>query len=94
MPRFVGAFAKEFPKVKLIVDEYKTEEIIQLLRKDQIDAGLLVTPLYEKDILEKPLFYEKFFAYFSKDHEKLSKKQVSEFDLEEDTMWLLSLIHI
>ncbi len=93
IPRFVSHFAQHFPKVKLIIDEYKTDEIIQMLRNDQVDAGLLVTPLNEKDITEKTLFYEKFFAYFSKGHPKLQKKSVSEFDLEQDNMWLLGEGH-
>ncbi len=88
-PLFLKRFYECYPDVNLTIDEYKTEEIISLLTNDQIDAGLLVTPLNEHAISEHPIFYEKFSVYFSEGHELLKKEKLLEFDLDENKIWLL-----
>jgi LysR family transcriptional regulator, hydrogen peroxide-inducible genes activator len=44
-------------------------------------------------IVEKPMFYEKFFAYLSKDHQLLKKDKLTVQDLESDDMWMLQQGH-
>ena len=51
IPLFASKFNSKYPKVKLIIEERKTEEIIDLLASDLIDAGLLVTPLKNDKII-------------------------------------------
>jgi LysR family hydrogen peroxide-inducible transcriptional activator len=63
LPRFVGNFINTYPNVQLHVQELLTDQILDALKKDQIDAGLLVTPIHNNDITIKPLFYEKFVLY-------------------------------
>lgn len=75
IPLFVGEFSKNNPKVNLKINEYKTEDIVKLLINDEIDAGLLVTPLEDERIIERHLFYEPFHIYVSEDH-YLSKKKI------------------
>jgi LysR family hydrogen peroxide-inducible transcriptional activator len=89
LPLFVDAFAKEYPAVDLHIDELKTEEIILALREDRIDAGLLATPLGEKGLRERPLFYEPFYAYCAPGHPLLKRKKLRETDLEPHGLWLL-----
>jgi len=45
---------KAFPKIKLFVEEMKTADMIEALRKDRIDVGIAATPLEERGIVEKP----------------------------------------
>ncbi|TNE98659.1 MAG: LysR family transcriptional regulator, partial [Deltaproteobacteria bacterium] len=45
IPLFAKKFSMTYPKVELIIEERKTEEIIKLLDEDKIDVGLLVTLL-------------------------------------------------
>ena len=59
-------FSKEFPKVKLKINEYKTEDIISLLVNDEIDAGLLVTPPDDTRLIERHLFLNPFTPMFQK----------------------------
>lgn len=93
IPMFVVEFSKKYPKVNLKINEYKTEDIIKLLVDDEIDAGLLVTPLEDKRLLERHLFFEPFYAYISQEHSLSKKKQVSEADLNLDGLWLLEEGH-
>src|SRR5690554_5281389 len=90
---FVGGFLEKFPKVQLQVEEMVTEEIIKRLKNDELDLGIVVTPLGEQGILEKPLFYERFYAYFSKDHPYLEKEAILAEELLQTDLWILQQGH-
>lgn len=45
LPRFTGELKAKYPKVKIKVEELVTERIEDLLKKDMLDVGILVTPL-------------------------------------------------
>ena len=45
LPMFLNNFTKKYPKVKLIIEELTTEEIIKKLSDNHLDAGLAATPL-------------------------------------------------
>lgn len=64
---------KKYPLVNLIIEELQTQQIINRLNDDQLDAGLLVTPLNVPGIIEKPLFRDPFLVYLSPKHPLLSK---------------------
>jgi len=89
LPLFIEDFSKNHPKVQLFIDELKTETIVELLHEDKLDAGLLATPLHETGLREKPICYEPFFLYVSKDHPLHARKRIREDDLNGDEMWLL-----
>ncbi|NCN40882.1 LysR family transcriptional regulator, partial [bacterium] len=93
LPLFIESFSKRFPDVSLIVSENKTEDILRLLQDDELDAGLLVTPLYNSSFIERVLFYEDFFLFVAKGHELASRKVIQENDLEHHSVWLLEEGH-
>jgi LysR family transcriptional regulator, hydrogen peroxide-inducible genes activator len=91
LPLFVKAFAKKYPLINLFISEQTTDNIIQLLKAGNLDAGILATPLAETFIDKIVLFYESFFVYCSKDHPLLKKKQLKLQDLNpHHDLWLLS----
>lgn len=93
IPLFAGDFIKKYPDVNLTIEEFKTEEIIELLNKDEIDAGLLVTPIQGENFIERVLFHEPFSVFASKDHELLKKVKVKDKDLDTRDVWLLNEGH-
>jgi len=85
LPRFIPEFTRKYPKIHLKVEELKTEDMIEALRSDRIDVGIAATPLEEKGILEKPLYYEPFMAFVPEYH-RFNKDQfllASELDASE-----------
>ncbi len=90
---FVRKFLEKYPNVKLEVREMVTEEIVRKLKNDEIDLGIIVTPVDESGIVEKPMFYEKFYAYFSQNHPLLDKKEVKVSDLKGEDLWVLQQGH-
>ncbi|MGB0453026.1 MAG: LysR substrate-binding domain-containing protein [Bacteriovoracaceae bacterium] len=93
VPLFAKDFAKHYPRVTLKIEEYKTEDIIKRLGNDEIDCGLLVTPLYDDSIIERSLFFESFHIFASKDHPYLKKQKINESELNYDDLWLLNEGH-
>ncbi len=91
--RFVRNFLEKYPKVNLNVQEMITEEIISKLKNDELDLGIVVTPLSEPGISEKPVFYEKFFAYISDAHPALASPLFDPSKISKDDFWVLQQGH-
>ncbi|RPD38069.1 hydrogen peroxide-inducible genes activator [Chitinophaga barathri] len=93
LPRVLTSFMKKYPKVKLEVWEYSTEQIILLLRQEQLDCGLLATPLHNQHLEEHPLFYENFVIFTAKSNKLSDKKLIQPEDLETKDIWVLNEGH-
>ncbi len=93
IPRFVDHFATSFPEVQLTIEELQTEAIVDRLRQERLDAGVLVTPLNSPSIHEIQLFYEPFVCYLSENHVLNSRNSVKESELQKNDVWLLSQGH-
>jgi len=90
LPLFIKSFLKNYPNIYLKIGEYTTKIMIEKLRRGQLDAGILVTPLHNVHIKETPLFYETFFVYSSYD---FKKKYLLPEDLNPNELWLLEEGH-
>jgi len=90
LPVFIGRYKEEYPDIQIRVTEATTENIIKLLNKDLIDVGILVTPLQEEKIIEKPVFYEEMLIYANSLHPLHKKKEVTLQDIATPELWLLS----
>ncbi len=88
-PYFLGHFAKKYPKIQLQIEELKTENILRALKNNELDVGLLATPLKEPQLIEKPIYYEDFMVYINASHPLSKKKIVNEHDLDGSDLWLL-----
>ena len=91
--RFIGKFAIQHPKLNLTISEMTTPEIIKALNRDEIDAGILATPLDDSSLDERPLYYEPFYVYSSKSHPLSKLKAIDEDELPSSDVWLLSEGH-
>ncbi len=93
LPLFLDRFLSRYPSVKLVVTEQVTETIVERLKKHQLDAGLLVTPLHDPGIIERPLFYEEFVVYVSPVETAYKKRYVLADDIDIRHLWLLQEGH-
>lgn len=93
IPLFLKKFIKEYPSVELKIEERETDEILAMIDKDELDAAVLVTPLYNNSIVERVLFYEPFYGFISQDHELYHQAQISIDDLSKDGLWILKEGH-
>lgn len=90
LPRFIGHYKRTWPNIIIKVEELTTASIIELLHKDLIDVGILVTPLKENKIIEKPVFYEEMLIYANANHPLHQKKEITPVDIATPDIWLLS----
>lgn len=93
LPLFIPSFTKNYPDVKLLVQEQTTEVIINMLKEGKIDAGLLVTPVNEAGTTEHVLFYEEMMVYTSKKHHLYHKQYLLPKDIDVSKLWLLEESH-
>lgn len=93
MPRFLKLFTERHPEVRLIVEELQTMEIIDRLKGNQLDIGLLVTPLEESGIREIPLFNESFMIYASTLHPLYGEKSIDPEKIPDEDLWILNEGH-
>lgn len=89
IPLFINHFNKQHPKVNVNVREEITEEVIFKLKNGELDAGIIATPIQTKGVVTIPLYYEKFFAYVSRNHLLHFKDELQASDLKVSDLWLL-----
>ena len=90
LPLFIGNYKRKYPSINIKVEELTTANIIDHLNRDLIDVGILVTPLKEDRINEKPLFYEGMLLYLHDDHSLAKKPEIKLKDIASPELWLLS----
>lgn len=93
LPLFVQRFTEKYPLVRLVVNEFTTDNIIAHLRAGRIDMGILVTPLQETGIKEHVLFYEELMAYVSRKNVAYRKTYMLPQDIDPNKLWLLEEGH-
>jgi len=93
LPLFVTTFLKKYPHVKLKIQDLTTREIVDKLKSQELDAGILATPLNISSILEYPLFYEQFIVYTSAKEQTIKKKYLLAEDIDVNRLWLLEEGH-
>lgn len=91
LPLFIGKMIELHPGIKLNIRELTTAEIIQQLKVDEIDVGILSTPLHEEQIYEEPVFYEEIKIYTQFGHPLSKKKLVSPEEISRRSdVWMLT----
>ena len=86
MPRTFTYVNTFHPDIKLQAQEMRSATIIDRLKKAEIDMGILTAPVDDKEILELPLYHERFFAYIANDdiltqHETIERSHLVDYPL-------------
>ncbi len=93
LPPLFKHMRDKYPQLHLVIKETITEEVIQELKNNRLDCGLVVTPLNDSSIKEDVLFYEELFVYVSKKNALYNKKYVLANEIDPDQLWLLEEGH-
>ena len=93
LPLFLQHFLEKYPQVKVKIAEFVTDVLIEKLKNNQLDVGILVTPLEENNLFETPLFYEEFVVFLSKKNRLLKKNYLLAQDIDVSKLWLLEEGH-
>lgn len=93
LPLFLKKFMQTYPLVKLNINEFTTDVIIQKLKSGDLDAAVLATPLHDVSINEQILFYEKYYLYVNQTEKGFDKKYILPKDIDVNRLWLLEEGH-
>ncbi len=93
LPLFMKVFNDNYLTTRFTIREMHTQSLIKALQSDEIDIGILVTPLNVKILREIPMFNERFMVYTSKTHPLYYSNTISKKDLTENGLLLLEEGH-
>lgn len=93
LPALFKAISTKYPQLNLVIKETITEEVVQELKNNRLDCGIVVTPLKDASIKEDVLFYEELFVYVSKNNVLHNKKYVLPTEIDPSKLWLLEEGH-
>ena len=65
MPGLFHFMRTQYPAIRLRVEEMITATIISKLKIAEVDMGIVTYPVNDPDLLEVPLYHERFLAYVS-----------------------------
>lgn len=88
-PGLFKYICSNYPEIRPTVQEMLTEEIVDRLKKAETDIGILVSPVNDPDLLEIPIFHEKFLAYVSPDSPLYSKTQLESRNILDHPVWIM-----
>jgi len=93
LPGFLPQFGAACPEVSLKVTEMRTASVILAFRQAALDMAILATPLNEPDLLEIPLYYEKFVGYVSPSAPHYSAREIRVEEMPAEQLWVLEEGH-
>lgn len=93
VPQAVAKFSDQYPDIKVEVHELLSKQVVEYIKRDLIDVGLVTTPLASRGIVEEVLFEEPLLCYIAKRHALFRRKKVRPKDLSVDGIWLLKEGH-
>jgi LysR family hydrogen peroxide-inducible transcriptional activator len=93
LPKFFKCLHSNHPNVKVRVSEARTSVLVERLEKAELDMLLLATPLNNPELLEVPIYYEKFVAYISPSEPLFEKKEIETHHIPLDHLWVLQEGH-
>lgn len=93
LPRLFSFIHENNPKLELHVRELTTKEIIKQLEFAELDMALLATPLNNSNLLEIPIYYERFFAYVSPTEDIYKLEELEIHHIPSDHLWVLKEGH-
>lgn len=89
IPLLLRPFLELYPRVDLVIEELKTEEIIMRLQSDTLDAGIAATPFNVPGLNEARLGVESMFAYLPPGDPLLKKEAITQQELARRQVWVM-----
>lgn len=89
-PLFLTPVKQRFPDLKIEIVELVTETILTKLKFNELDAGIISTPVKAAGFGFTPLFYEQFFLYVAESHPLYQQSRISPNEIPTDELWYLT----
>ncbi len=93
LPIVIANFSQRYPDVMLNFQEMRAEDIVEAIRRDVLDAGLVASDVATTDVVEVLLFVEPLVGYVSRDHPLFDQPKLRVEDLNPGDLWVMSRGH-
>lgn len=90
IPKLIRQIRIDNPTIHLHTYELQTCDIIEKLTRAEIDMAVMATPLHNENLLEIPLYYEKFEAYVSPSEAIYELPEIPSGKMPVEHLWLLT----
>jgi len=81
LPRMLGDFKRQHPKVKLQIRSGNTEQVVEWLVEGRISIGLIEGPALRKDLRVEPFMEDELVLLFPAGHPWSKRKELTVEDL-------------
>ncbi|MBR2772087.1 MAG: LysR family transcriptional regulator, partial [Bacteroidales bacterium] len=78
-----------YPDLRLQMEEMMTSTILAKLKKAEVDMGILTSPINDPDLLEIPLYHERFFAYVSPEDAMMQLDSIEKDHVLDHPVWIM-----
>lgn len=89
LPRLFSYMQKNHPDVVLHVEEARVETMKAKLQRAELDVAILAMPVAEDNLLEIPIFRERYVAYVSSECDLYNSMELDTQTLRADDIWVL-----
>lgn len=89
LPRLFSYMKKNHPDVVLHVEEARVETLKAKLQRAELDVAILAMPVAEDNLLEIPIFRERYVAYVSSECDLYNSMELDTQTLRADDIWVL-----
>lgn len=89
LPIVAGTLRKQLPRLKLLLNEYQTEPLLERLKSGSIDVGILALPIDVDGLVARTLYDEHFTVAMPANHRLAQRARVKLQDLADEKLLLL-----
>ena len=89
VPGLFKYIGNRYPAISLQTEEMLSETILEKLRRAEVDMGILAGPVNDPDLLEIPLYHERFFAYVSPTNPAYAQDSIKADTLFRHPIWII-----
>lgn len=93
LPLILKPLRKNYPQMRLVLSEEKTDTLLKRLHNHEIDAALLATEHDDSDLKSIALFREPFWLAFHQNHALYNQDEITLQDLDKTQLLLLAEGH-
>ena len=93
LPSLIPVLHQTAPQMPLMLEENYTRVLTEKMRKGELDAMIIATPVEEPGLLALPLYDEPFVVALPAEHPWRKKKAVASDELEQEQLLLLGSGH-
>jgi LysR family hydrogen peroxide-inducible transcriptional activator len=89
VPGLFKYMGEKHPSIALQTEEMLSDTIKDRLRKAEVDMGILAGPVRDPDLLEIPLYHERFLAYVSPDNPAYAQESIRLETILGQPVWII-----